>query len=222
MELHHHRDGAPDRGAGIMTPFSILATNLTTQDAKLLAVALRHVGLPTPAPVPALDATRFVLSVGKAGLEVWHDFGLVQVSANHGDVFTHRAASGRTYTIMQLLHPGAMQQMSITHHSAREDMVRDLERWRMVLGGAGGHGFFPPMCGGCQKSKRTIRVMPAEHWVPELDGVGLCDDHYRRRSQYRRKEPRVSAKGKSKMEHQVPGQLEMLPGDGTQVRVSKG
>lgn len=207
-----------------MTPFTILAPDLSDSDTRLLRVALSHVGLPWAPPTDVLPThVRHVLSVGKAGLDVWHDFGLVHVGANHGETFEHRASSGRAYVIMVLLHPGAMNQLSITKHSAREDMVRDLGRWRSLMeGDASFYATKPSMCGGCQKSRNTRRVMPAEHWLSELDGVGLCDDHWRRRAQYRRKVTRVAAKDKGKMEHQIPGQIEMLPGDGTKVRVSKG
>lgn len=209
--------------------FAILAPDLSASDARLLRVALSHCRLPWVEPVARLeDATsRLVLSVGKAGLDVWHEFGLVHVGANHGETFRHRARDGRVYTIMMLLHPGAMQQLSITRHSAREDMVRDLTRWGDVVEGARAGrviGYGPTMCGGCQKARPRAggakRVLPGVHEVAELDSVVLCEDHYRKRAQYKaKKKPRVKERDRGKSEHQIPGQGEMLPGDGTEARV---
>lgn len=206
-----------------MIPYTILAPHLDTSHAKLLRVAATSVHLPvTSPPADSLDQchTRHILSVGKDGLDAWHDFGLIRVGANHGDLFTHRAANGRTYRVMVVEHPGAMQQLSFGGHTARDNMVADLRRWRMVLDGAPSSGYYPAMCGGCLKM-REPKHRPAEHWVEELDGVGLCDDHWRKRAQYRRKRATVKVKDRGKMENQIPGQMEMLPGDGTKVRVSK-
>lgn len=200
--------------------FSILAPDLNDGDARLLRAALSHCHLPYPEPATRLsDCGRLVLSVGKAGLDGWHQYGLVHVGANHGETYTHRARDGRKHTIMVVQHPGAMAQLSMTKHSAREDMVRDLTRWRDVVDSNGRTTYGPVMCGGCQKSRRVTRVMPGVHVAEELDGVMLCEDHWRRRAQYKVKEARMKAKDKGKMEHQIPGQGEMLPGDGTQVRV---
>lgn len=211
-----------------MTPFAILAPNLTDRDTKLLRAALTHVRLPIPVPVDVLPDSqpRHILSVGKAALDIWHDFGLIQVGANHGDVFVHRRMDGRHFFIMVLEHPGAMDQLSaFGKYSAREDMVRDLTRWRLVLesvasGKVGTHGWHPGTCGGCLKRRGGI-PRPAEHWVDEMDGVGLCEDHYRRRGRYNRKRKVVPVKDRGKIEHQIEGQREMFGGDGTRVMVDK-
>lgn len=202
-----------------MTPFSILAPHLPDEDARLLRVAIQAAGLPWTAPTDALSSTH-VLSVGKAGLDVWHDFGLIQVGANHGDTFTHRARNGRRHVIMVVEHPSAMRQLSaFGKYSAREDMVKDLTRWHRKL--TAGTDLRPGNCGGCMKS-RDSRVRSAEWWVEELDGVGLCDDHYRKRGKYQRKNKVVPVKDRGKIEHQITGQREMFGGDGTRVMVDKG
>lgn len=206
-----------------MIPFAILAPDLQPDHARLLRAAFNHVRLEWEAPVDSLPSTghpRNVLSVGRAGLDAWHDFGLIGVGANHGDVFTHRApVGGRSYTIMVVEHPGAMAQLSMTKHSAREDMVRDLTRWRDMLIGGWGQKYPSLVCGGCLKRRGGI-VRPAEHWADELDGVGLCEDHYRRRANYTRKRRTVKVADRGKPEHQIPGQGEMFA-DGQKVMVSK-
>ena len=206
-----------------MIPFAILAPHLDAAQAKIFRVAVERARLSWTPPVDALpdDGTRYVLSAGKDALDIWHDFGLVQVKRNHGDLYTHRAVSGRTFHIMVVEHPGAMQQLRFNGMEARDNMLRDLARWRETLTDMR-HGLLRARwCGGCAKM-REPRDRPAEFWVEELDMAGLCDDHYRKRAQYRRKETRVRVKDRGKMEHQIDGQIEMLPGDGTRVMVSKG
>lgn len=205
-----------------MTPFAILAPNLDATQTKLLRAAITQSRLEWTLPTDALPdpPVRHVLSAGREALNVWHDFGLIKIGANHGDVFRHTSpTTGRSYAVMVLEHPGTMQQLSIEGHRARDDMLRDLRRWREVLEqGAEWQSYW---CGGCLKQRDSVR-RPAEHWSNELDGVGLCDDHYRRRANYRRKRTVVKIADRGKTEHQIPGQMEMLPGDGTRVRVTKG
>lgn len=207
-----------------MTPFAILAPDLDTPQTKLLRAALTSVRLPWVEPVDTLprDATRHVLSVGREAVKVWHDFGLIRIGANHGDVFTHRhPVTAQSYTIMVLEHPGTLQQLSIVGHQARDNMTTDLRRWRMILDDLiDADVFTAEWCGGCLKM-RDPKHRPAEHWVEELDGVGLCEDHYRKRSNYRRKSRTVPVKDRGKMEHQIAGQREMFGGDGTKVMVTK-
>lgn len=208
-----------------MTPYAILAPNLDAYATKLLRVALSDSRLPWVEPVDRLpdDGTRFVLSAGKEALGIWHDFGLIRVHANQGSVFTHvDPVTARTHHLMVVEHPGAMAQMSLTRHDARADMRRNLMAWGWLIANLHRGATMPrsTLCGGCLKA-REPRERPAEHWVAELDMVGLCEDHYRKRAQYRRKVKRVARKDKGKMEHQIDGQMEMLPGDGTKVMVSK-
>lgn len=202
-------------------PFTILAPDLDTHQTRLLRAALTSTHLAWTALSNTLADDHHVLSVGKAGLDVWHDFGLIKVGTNHGDLFTHRAVTGHTYTVMVLEHPGTLQQQSIVGHLARDNMVRDLDAWgRVLVGLADTMTLGPTLCGGCLKM-REPKHRPAVEWVAELDGVGLCDDHYRRRASYRRKVPRVARKDVGKMESQIVGQMEAFPGDGTRLVVSK-
>jgi hypothetical protein len=207
--------------------YTLLAPALEPQHTKLMVAATNAAHLHHPTTVTdTMPASGYVLSVGKAALDIWHDFGLIQVGANHGDVFTTRRSTG-TCVVMVVKHPGEMAQMQFSvhkAHSAREDMVRDLTRWRLLLEGseaAGGHdhGFHSPICGGCMKL-RDSRVRAAEFWVDELDRVGLCDDHYRRRGKYNRKRKTVPVKDRGKIEYQVPGQRQMFA-DGERVMVDK-
>lgn len=201
-----------------MQPFTILAPDLDTTQTKLLRAALTSAHLAWTPPSDTLADARHILSVGKAGLDAWHDFGLIKVGANHGDLFTHQTARG-SYTVMVLEHPGTLQQLSTVGHQARDNMKVDLLTWGLVLRGRQPH--HPRLCGGCLRA-REPRHRAAVEWVVEMDGVGLCDDHYRRRAQYRRKVPRVAKKDVGKMESQIAGQMEAFPGDGTRLVVSKG
>lgn len=211
-----------------MTPFTILAPGLDTSQTKLLKVIVNAVRLPWTAPSQTLaDASadcRHVLSVGRDALNLWHDFGLIRIGANHGDVFTHHPpppAVGPARVVMVVEHPGTLQQLSFVGHQARDDMVADLRRWRMVLAGElSVDACSAQWCGGCLKM-REPRHRDATYWVEELDGVGLCDGHWRKRAQYRRRVARVAKKDAGKMEHQIPGQAEWFPGDGTRLIVSK-
>jgi hypothetical protein len=212
-----------------VTAFALLAPDLTPSHLKLLRAAASHpavmLHLPDTIARDLSTAPTHVLSVGKSALDVWHDFGLVQVGVNHGDVFTHRSpTTGRTHKIMVVEHPGNMAQTRMEFGAgkvltAREDMVRDLGRWGFVLRGKG--TFHPDVCGGCLKSTKSKLHRSAVYWLDELDGVGLCEDHYRARANYRRKRVVVPVKDRGKTEHQIPGQMEMLPGDGTKVMVAK-
>lgn len=205
-----------------MTP-AILAPGLDATQAKLLRVAVQRAGLPWTDPVPDLStvASRFVISAGKDALDSWHDFGLIRVGRNHGDLFTHRQpTTARTFHIMVVEHPGAMQQMRFDGMAARDNMLADLARLEHIMRDTAISLARSRLCGGCLRAK-DARDRTAEFWVEELDMVGLCDDHYRRRAQYKRKVKRVAKKDAGKMEHQIEGQMEMLPGDGTRVMVSK-
>lgn len=208
-------------------PFAILAPHLDTRDTKFLKSALSSARLPLVTPTDTLptDDTRFVLSAGKDALDVWHDFGLIRVGANHGHVFSHvHPVSGRTYHIMVVEHPGAMAQTSLgIARDARERMKRDLMEWTHLLSNLSRGARMPrsTVCGGCLKHKDVLHRRRVEHLVAELDMAGLCDDHYRKRAAYKRKVPRVAKKDAGKSEHQIAGQVEAFPGDGTRLVVSK-
>lgn len=159
-----------------------------------------------------------ILSVGKAALDLWHPFGLIQVGTHRGNVFTHHDTLGRHYLIMVIEHPGTLMQLSITGHQAKENMTRDLNAWSLILDGISPTNYKMKSCAGCVKSKRSPH--PAGFWDPRLNNVGLCDDHWRRRARYRKKPAKKI--NPSKAEAQMAGQLEMMPGDGTRVRVPKG
>lgn len=170
------------------------------------------------------DTTRgdLVVSIGKAALDLWHQWGLVQVGNQRGEVFQR---DGRTIIVME--HPGAAMQMSFGGASARGAMQQHLATVRAFLDDP--ERLFEvaamSMCGGCQRTRVKGgggRARPATHWVAELDGAGLCDEHWRKRGNIKSRWAKKARVDPSKREAQVKGQGEMWAGDGTRVTVMKG
>ncbi len=210
-------------------PFAILAPDLTRQESKILQAMLQKVGLhPDGAPelvdqLPNLH--QHVLSVGKAALDIWHHYGLVQVGAHHGTMFTHRDPRGFRYEVMVLQHPGTALQRTLPGFEAKQQMVVDLERWRLVLEGrVSADRLRMEGCARCLATRVKAGFTPprrrAEFWVEELDAVGLCDDHWRTRGRIVRKDRVKVERNKSKREAQIAGQGEMIA-DGQHIMVSK-
>lgn len=199
--------------------FSILAGPLDPAEVKWLTIMLEKAGLAGTVERSHLsltDCLPLVLSIGKDGVDAWHEYGLIQVGTHHGLVFTKFHANGKRYTIMPIQHPGTLMQKSLIGWQARDDMVADLHAFANLVAG---RMSTPKMqwCAACGKG-RPARQRSAEFWVTELDGVGLCDDHYRRRAKFTKKpKPRVE---KSSKAAQIPGQGEMVP-DGQRVMVAK-
>lgn len=205
-----------------MQQFSVLSGPLSTAEAKWLQIMLEKAGLnialPTHITPDLTTCLPLVLSIGKDGVDAWHEFGLVQVGAHHGLVFTKFHANGKRYTIMPIQHPGTLMQRSMVGWQARDDMVADLNAFRAIIDNPLASRVGMRYCAACVKG-RPARQRPAEFYVTELDGVGLCDDHYRRRAKFtRRPTPRIE---KSSRAAQLPGQGEMIP-DGQHVIVAKG
>ena len=210
-----------------MTDFSVLAPDLDTPARRMLKVMMQKAGMTTAgldfADTLAACPTRHVLSVGKAALDTWHEFGLIQVGAHHGNVFSHWTPGLGHRVIMVIHHPGTLMQLTITGYEAKDQMGFDLMRWRGVLDGRGGiEACRQGSCGRCggRRGKGWPQHRPAEHWVAELDGCGLCEDCYRGRSKIVKKK-RGKRVEPSSREGQIEGQLEMLPGSGERVMVSK-
>jgi len=198
-----------------------LAPDLDLPETRVLKALASRAHLPFPGVAQTLADThdlfraRLVVSVGKAGIAEWHRFGLVTVSGGHGRLFTHHDPAARypTLTIMQLQHPGTAMQMSLGGYDAKADIGHDLTRWRELIGHLGTKRFVAlkkqmrmTSCAKCQAS-RKVTTRPATNWLVGADGVGLCDDHWRRRGQIRAKRP-PTERNRSKPEAQVPGQLE--------------
>lgn len=204
--------------------FSILAPELDLPSRRMLKVMMQKANI-TTAGLDFCDAledcpTRHVLSVGKAALDTWHEFGLVQIGAHHGTTFRHWTPGMGHRVVMVLHHPSTLMQLSIVGYEAKDQMAFDLMRWRNVLGGVvRADALRQTTCGRCGGRRRDPVRRPAEHWVDELDGCGLCEDCYRGRSKITRKVKKKP--NRSKAEAQIAGQLEMLPGDGARVMVSK-
>lgn len=203
-----------------MEEFALLAPGMDRRETRLLSIMLERAGLESPRVMESwreVDA-RYVLSVGKAAVDLWHEFGLIQVGAHHGYLFDHRASNGKSYDIMVVQHPGTLMQMSLVGHQAKDDMTSDLRAWSRVLEGViAPSQLAMPNCAVCLRGKDKRR-RTAEFWEPRLDGVGLCDDHWRKRAQIsRRPKKRIE---KSSREAQIKGQGEMVP-DGRHVMVAK-
>lgn len=220
-------------------PFTILVEpNLEPAHRRMLRAALSSAGLlahvnpmwcetwedvqMTRRVLNTRDA-RFVLSVGRHGLDQWHQWGLIQVGHQHGNMFEHRDALGNKFTIMVIEHPGTLMQRSFIGHEAKASMKRDLTVWTQLLDGYAVDAAMG-VCGRCQSTRVKGgggRMRLAEHWPETLDGAGLCSEHYRTRARIKSKwvHKRVD---KSSRAAQIAGQLEGMPGDGTRVMVSKG
>ncbi len=224
-----------------MLDFAVLAPDLELSHGRVLKAQLMNAGLPTPPPLHewrAVEERRargmddehaapltHVLSVGRAALDTWHDFGLIQVGDHRGTTFETRGRTdGRLYHIMVIEHPGTLMQQSFVGHTARDHMRDDLMHWRKVLEHrivAGDlHGKW---CVKCAVKRRSQGHFPirreAVEWDARVDGVGLCEDHWRRRSQITRVErkPRVHPSTRT---GQISGQGEMVP-DGQHIMVAK-
>lgn len=156
----------------------------------------------------------YVVSVGEQGLKAWHEYGLVRVNM-HGSTFVHVDGHGDRFCVMPLQHPGGVFQQTAWGFGVKEDMQKDLLLWRDVI-----EGRMDPqrlrgiMCVKCltarvAKGKEPVRRR-AEHWVDELDGVGLCDDHWRKRAQIVKKVRVKKRVDKSSVEAQIKGQGVMV------------
>lgn len=214
---------ASGRQMSAVAAFSVLAPDLDVPARRLLKVMLQRADLEVEGTDfhGTLEAcpTRHVLSVGKAALDVWHDFGLIQVGAHHGCMFRHWTPNIGHRAIMVLHHPGSAMQMSFGGYEARDQIQFDLARWRGVIGGqVDSRNLCQMTCGRCLGRRRNPARRPAQHWVEELDGCGLCEDCYRARSKITRKTPKKP--NRSKPEAQIAGQLEMIA-DGRRVLMPK-
>lgn len=205
--------------------FSILAPELDNGARKMLRIVMQKSGLDYPGDHARLEdcATRHVLSVGKAGLDAWHEYGIIGIGLHHGNLFRHWDSLIGHRIIMPIHHPALLLQTSFGGYEAKDQMLFDLARWRGVVEGEVAWDALRQMtCGKCgtRRGKGGSVSRPAEHWVAELDGCGLCEDCYRGRAKIgkkvRGKKPKPGTR-----EAQMPGQMEMLPGDGTRIVVSK-
>lgn len=159
-----------------------------------------------------------VVSVGKAALDLWHQWGLIQVGSQSGQIFTH---DGRT--VMVLEHPGTMMQLGWVGNDAKRRAKGAMSRLAAVVAYGVEDVDRMVVCGGCQRTRVKGgggRHRVATHWPEELDGAGLCDEHWRKRGSIKSKW-RKARVDKSTREAQVPGQREMFAGDGTRVVVRK-
>lgn len=200
-----------------MTPYTLLLPdNLTPRESAMMSAALVSQRVPQPSDDPA----PIVLSVGKSALDSWHDYNLIRVGRQHGETFMHRETDkARARVMFVVIHPGAMMQLQWTGRTAREAMARDLLRFRCLLEGKHtARDLLGQWCGVCL-GKREPRQRAAVAWPEELDCVGLCEDHARRKARLVRKaKPRVNP---SSREGQIVGQVEGFGMEGGKVMVAK-
>ncbi len=202
--------------------FSILAPDLDAPSHKMLRILVDKsaMDMAEVASTLANCHTRHVLSVGKAALDTWHDYGLIGVVAHHGNLFRHWDSLIGHRVIMPVHHPAVVFQQRFGGWEVKDQMLFDLARWRGVVTGETGYEELKQQsCGRCATRRRNSTRRPAEHWVAELDGCGLCEDCYRGRSKITKKAKSVKPKPGSKAA-QLPGQLEMIP-DGRQILIPK-
>ena len=190
-----------------MLPYSILAPDLERPHLRLLRAILRQAQLPDVTPLDDLaqlpTVHPFILSFGKVALDEWHDFGLIHIGAHHGRMFTHPIA-GRTRGIMVLHHPATLMQLSFTGYQAKDDMRADLLAFRKVLEGRlRVEDLRVTRCVKCKEGPRLVVGYEAR-----LDGVGLCEDHWRKRAKFTKKAAPRPKPGTP--EAQIPGQLAMI------------
>ena len=194
-----------------MREFAILAPDLDKPGERLLRALIVRGGLVWSEPIMELSDARnpesaLVLSVGKAGLDAWHEWGLVQANRDHGKMFEYRDALGYRFDIMQIQHPGLAMQRTLPGFTAKQDIGEDLNVWVGVL-----MGLVEPehlrmtRCGRCKEGERWRK---AEYWWEGVDGAGLCEDHWRGRGRIVKKEKPRPKKGT--VEAQIEGQMEMM------------
>lgn len=203
--------------------FSILAPELERADERMLKALLTKTGVPIPEPLTSDYGElsgKVVLSVGKAALDLWHHFGLIGIGAHHGLAFTHHHPLGHTFTMVVLQHPATAMQISIAGYDTKRDMLVDLVRVRMLLEdprrAVNMRMVTCAMCGMGSKGKKVAPIRrPAEWWLDAADGVGLCEDHWRRRASIQWKD-----RTKSKKPH-PSSRAAQLPGQADQFMVAK-
>lgn len=208
--------------------FSVLAPDILTDlsSRRMLKVMMGKAGFTTTGleitDTLASCPTRHILSVGKAGLDAWHEYNLIGIGAHHGSVFRHWDPAIGHRIIMVLHHPATLSQLSITGYEAKDQMAFDLARWRGVVSGqVNSEGLRQATCGRCamRRGKAGPTRRPAEHWVLELDWCGLCEDCYRARGKIIKKSRGKKPKPGTR-EAQIAGQTEAFP-DGQHLMVSK-
>lgn len=191
---------------------------LEKREVKLLGSMLAKVGM-DPASccwVHDWDEVRaggigYVVSVGEQGLKAWHHWGLVKVNM-HGCVFEHRDDQGGEFAVMPLQHPGSCFQQTAWGYEVKEQMIEDLKLMATVVSGARQpwDGLANIWCAKCSAARVKKGVEPprrkAEWWVGELDGVGLCEDHYRKRASIKR----TDAGKRPKVKPEIEGQMGLL------------
>jgi hypothetical protein len=194
-------------------PYAFLASNLDRAQTKMLLAIVAAAKLPAPVTVTdqlTADLPKHLVSVGRSAVAIWHEFGLVRVEGNHGNLFTTHKPTG-TFMVMQLHHPGsAMQPTLHGRMDVRLAMRDDLVRFRELLEGRRPPGqFLPQWCAKCLCAREPKKRM-ANWWLEGADGIGLCDDHWRKRAVIRRKAKKKVNPGS--VAGQVPGQLEGFVG----------
>lgn len=203
----------------------ILAPDLDRPQSRILKAVAVSAGLSDyevvetwAAALAMADPGSWIVSAGKAALDQWHQWGLVQVGAQRGQTFHH---DGRY--VMVIEHPGTLMQQSMMGHDARKVMRVDLAMLAHRLQSDLMNMAHMTLCGRCQRTRVKGgggRTRIATRWVEELDDAGLCEECYRKRGtiKSRWKKPRVNAGAR---EAQIKGQREMFAGDGTRVVVRK-
>lgn len=214
-------------GEGEMMDFDVLAPELDVPHRRLLKAMLRKAGLSEQVAITEMGdvRARHVLSVGRAATDLWHEFGLVQVGAHHGCVFTHWHPPIGHLVIMQVHHPGTLLQLSIEGHEAKDAMMRNLNAWRMMLEGKlRADDLRMADCAKCAVKRRSKGHFPikrkAVEWDVRVDAVGLCEDCWRGRAKIVKKEKVKKVKPGTR-EAQMEGQGEMFV-DGKTARVVVG
>ncbi len=204
-----------------VSDFTVLTGELDIVERRMMVAMLVSAGLRSAhdwtTTWPPSDNTSYVLSVGKDALDQWHQWGLVQVGANHGSVFVHDRVN-----VMVIEHPGTLLQRSFAGHGARTTMRADLATFQHLLHGIEVRADMK-WCGVCQRTRVKGgggRRRLATYWVEELDGAGLCDEHYRRRGTIKSRWKKEKVKPGTR-EAQVKGQMEMYAGTGEKLVVRK-
>lgn len=204
-----------------MIPYVILAPELDRAHDRILRAMLGQARLPlapvieTWAEVVKLEAgARVVASFGKTALDQWHDYGLIRVGNQHGNMFRHATPSTRlVHDIMVLHHPGTLLQQSMAGYGAKGEMRRDLtELLNLLAGTVRPEDLRMPRCAKCQNARVKGgggKSIPAQHWPEEIDTVGLCEVHYNKRGQIRGKSTIKKRVNPTSHAAQIEGQMSM-------------
>lgn len=145
--------------------------------------------------------SEWVVSLGKAGLEEWHQWGQVQVNM-HGTMFRRDH-----WNVMVGEHPGGGFQRTAWGYGVKEHLRDEIASFNAArMGLVDSDELLGKWCVRCLRGREGKRVL-VHAYLHEADWIGLCERHWRKRAEVT-KVTRERVK-KGSREAQIEGQEEM-------------